>query len=158
MLLTVIYVANTFRISEDYHNEITQRLNKDVSSYIVEEVKGIYDGERIDKEQMGKLMHHVMALSPSTEVYLLDLNGTILQHVALKKVVKAEKVDLAPVKQFIQVSGEVYIKGDDPREIGGKKISLQHLLRLIINWLAICTPLLVGRIMMHLQQLTKVAM
>ncbi len=113
---------NSFELSEDYHNEITQALNKDVSRYIVDEVDGLYDGQQVNGEQMGVLMHHVMATNPNTEVYLLDLEGTILKHVAMNKVVKATSVDLGPVKQFIANEGKGYIKGDDPRELGNKKI------------------------------------
>jgi len=128
-ILSIIFGALAFfltqtslKTSEEYHNEITQGLNKDVSKYIVDEVQGLYDGETVVKERVGDLMHHVMATNPSTEVYLLDLQGNIIKHVAMDKVVKAEKVDLSPVKEFIAADGKAYIKGDDPREIGGKKI------------------------------------
>jgi len=112
----------SFQVSEEYHNEVTQILNRDVSHYIVEEVQGLYDGKQVNSEQVGVLMHHVMATNPSTEVYLLDMNGNILKHVAMDKVVKAESVDLEPINQFIANDGEIFIKGDDPKEIGAQKI------------------------------------
>jgi signal transduction histidine kinase len=67
-------------------------------------------------------MHHVMATNPATEVYLLDLEGRILKHVAMNKEVKADKVDLTPIKDFISKDGNLYIKGDDPKSLGEKKI------------------------------------
>lgn len=120
--LAFVFIQNSMRLSEDYHNEISQLLNRNVAKYIVEEVKGLYDGKEVDGEKVGVLMHHVMATNPSTEVYLLDMEGNILKHVAMDKVVKAERVDLAPVENFLAAEGEIYIKGDDPKEIGGKKI------------------------------------
>lgn len=122
LILTGFYVYHSYHISEDYHDEITQGLNKDVASHIVKEVQGLYDGKVINEEQMSLLMHHVMATNPATEVYLLDLQGNILKHVAMNKVVKATKINLVPVKKFIEAEGEIFIKGDDPRNIGGKKI------------------------------------
>ncbi len=122
LLLAFLMTKTSFKLSEDYHNEITQGLNKDVSKYIVKEVQGLYDGDSVVESKMGDLMHHVMATNPSTEVYLLNLEGFILKHVAMNKEVKAEKVDLTPIKAFISKAGNFYIKGDDPKTLGEKKI------------------------------------
>ncbi|MFC4720726.1 ATP-binding protein [Geojedonia litorea] len=122
-LLLAFLVTNTsLKLSKDYHDEITQGLNKNVSTYIVKEVQGLYDGKTVAESKMGDLMHHVMATNPATEVYLLDLEGHILKHVAMDKEVKAKKVDLAPIKNFISNDGNLYIKGDDPKGSGEKKI------------------------------------
>lgn len=122
-LLLAFLVTNTsLKLSEDYHNEITQGLNKNVSTFIVKEVQGLYDGTTVAEAKMGDLMHHVMATNPATEVYLLDLEGSILKHVAMNKEVKANKVDLAPIKEFISKEGNLYVKGDDPKIPGEKKI------------------------------------
>lgn len=120
--LAVLFVDLSVRLSEDYHNEISQGLNKNVAKYIVEEVKGLYDGDTVAESKMSYLMHAVMATNPATEVYLLDLNGNIIKHVAMNKEVKATKIDLAPVKKFIAKDGSIYIKGDDPKSPGEKKI------------------------------------
>jgi len=122
LLLAFLVTKTSLKFSEDYHNEITQGLNKNVSKYIVEEVQGLYDGETVAETKMGDLMHHVMATNPATEVYLLDLDGGILKHVAMNKEVKADRVDLAPIKEFIAKDGNLYIKGDDPKSLGEKKI------------------------------------
>ncbi|WP_053978540.1 sensor histidine kinase [Mangrovimonas xylaniphaga] len=128
-VLTLLFLGLAFlisnssvKLSEDYHDEITQGLNKDVSKYIVEEVQGLFDGDSVVESKMGDLMHHVMATNPATEVYLLDLEGNILKHVAMNKEVKATAIDLDPVREFISKDGQIYIKGDDPKTIGGKKI------------------------------------
>ncbi|MCH4824228.1 HAMP domain-containing histidine kinase [Gramella lutea] len=122
LLLAFLITRSSVRFSEDYHNEITQGLNKNVAKYIVEEVKGLYDGDSVAASKMGDLMHHVMATNPATEVYLLDLDGNILKHVAMDKEVKANKIDLEPIHKFIAADGEDYIKGDDPKLPGEKKI------------------------------------
>jgi len=122
LLLAYLMTNTSLKFSEDYHNEITQGLNKNVSTYIVKEVQGLYDGNEVAETKMGDLMHHVMATNPATEVYLLDLEGRILKHVAMNKEVKADKVDLTPIKDFISKDGNLYIKGDDPKSPGEKKI------------------------------------
>ncbi len=122
LILAYTIEKDSLRLSKDYHNEITQGLNKDVAKYIVEEVQGLYDGDSVAESKMSDLMHHVMATNPATEVYLLDLDGSIIKHVAMNKEVKASSVDLDPVKKFIAEDGEIYIKGDDPKLPGEKKI------------------------------------
>ncbi|WP_228851434.1 sensor histidine kinase [Aegicerativicinus sediminis] len=122
LVLGFFITKSSIKLSEDYHNEITQGLNKDVSKYIVKEVQGLYDGDTVAESKMSDLMHHVMATNPATEVYLLDLNGNILKHVAMNKEVKATSVDLVPIKEFIERDGKVYIMGDDPKLPGAKKI------------------------------------
>jgi len=120
--LAFFLVRNSFKISEEHHNEITQILNKDVSKHLSKEVKDLYDGKEVNGEQVGVMMHHVMATNPSTEVYLLDLEGKILHHVAMDKIVQAKKVSVEPIVKFINNNGEIYIKGDDPKELGAQKI------------------------------------
>ena len=122
VLLAFLITKTSTRLSEDYHNEISQGLNKDVSKFIVEEIQGLYNGDTVVEAKMGKLMHHVMATNPATEVYLLDLDGNILKHVAMNKEVKAKKINLAPIKEFIAKDGDTFVKGDDPKLPGTKKI------------------------------------
>ena len=122
LILAFFITKSSIKLSEDYHNEITQGLNKDVSKYIVQEVQGLYDGDSVAQSKMSDLMHHVMATNPATEVYLLDLEGNILKHVAMNKEVKATHVDLVPLETFIEKDGKLFILGDDPKLPGSKKI------------------------------------
>ncbi|QDO95481.1 HAMP domain-containing histidine kinase [Formosa sediminum] len=122
VLLAFLITKSSRSLSEDYHDEISQGLNKHVAKYIVEEIQGLYDGDTVAAAKMSSLMHHVMATNPATEVYLLDLDGNILKHVAMNKEVKAKTINLEPIKAFIAKDGEVFIKGDDPKLPGTKKI------------------------------------
>ena len=46
---------------------------------------------------MDDIMHSMMVLNPSIEVYLLDNQGNILNYVAPYKKVKLESVNLNPI-------------------------------------------------------------
>jgi signal transduction histidine kinase len=54
-------------------------------------------------------------------VYLLDVDGNILNYVAPYKKVKLTKVGLGPIHEFIDTQGQQFIKGDDPRNPGLQK-------------------------------------
>jgi signal transduction histidine kinase len=69
------------------------------------------------------MMHYMMVMNPKIEIYLLDNKGKILAFFAEpQKKVKAQYVDLGPLKDFISGSEEIPILGDDPRHPGRRKV------------------------------------
>ncbi len=124
MLLTAIgfaYLIISTRMSEEYFIEKNQRLNASIAQSIVQEVKPFINGE-LSEDATDAIMHHLMAINPSIEVYLLDAQGNILNYVAPYKKVVADKVRLAPVKKFLQGLDKGIIVGDDPRNPGVEKV------------------------------------
>ncbi|MCF8368698.1 MAG: HAMP domain-containing histidine kinase [Bacteroidales bacterium] len=121
LLLGLAYILITAFAANRYFKETTQRLNSHVAESMLLEVNPFVDG-KVNKEALGKIMHSMMAVNPSLEVYLIDPNGEILSFVVLDKKVKLNAIDLEPVKEFINYKGENYILGDDPRNPGEKTI------------------------------------
>jgi len=121
LLLGLAYILITTLASNRYYKETTQRLNAHVAESMLQEVKPFVDG-KVNKEALGKIMHSMMAVNPTLEVYLIDPQGKILSFVVLDKKVKLNSIDLEPVKEFIKAPGEKYIVGDDPRNPGHETI------------------------------------
>lgn len=121
MLLGISYTMLTISMAKRYSDETTQRLNANVASHMLLEVNPFIDG-KVNEEALGKIMHSMMAVNPSLEVYLLDPQGKILSFVVLDKKVKLQYISIEPVKQFIQEKGKSLIYGDDPRNPGKTKI------------------------------------
>ena len=117
LLLGLAYVLITTLASTRYYQETTQRLNAHVAEHLLQEVSPFVDG-KVNEESLGKIMHSMMAVNPSIEVYLLDPDGEILSFVVLDKKVKLSRVNVEPIRQFIVEKGEQYILGDDPRNPG----------------------------------------
>ncbi|MEM6360257.1 MAG: HAMP domain-containing sensor histidine kinase [Bacteroidota bacterium] len=123
-LLVVVgfaYVFITVNLSEKYAQERNQRLNASIAEHIISEVKPYVEGE-LDTTATDEIMHHMMAINPSVEVYILDEAGNILNYVAPYKKVKLKKVKLRPVREFISTKGQEYVVGDDPRNPGKQKV------------------------------------
>lgn len=116
-----VYIWITAQNAQRYFQETTQRLNKEVASYLIKEVNPFQDG-KINEEALGVIMHSMMAVNPSIEVYLLNPTGEILSYVVLDQLVKLKTVDINPVLDFIQTGGEKFILGDDPRNPGAKSV------------------------------------
>ncbi|MEO0897175.1 MAG: HAMP domain-containing sensor histidine kinase [Bacteroidota bacterium] len=113
-LIGLTYVFVTAYTAQKYYAETTQRLNKDVASHMLHEVKPFENGE-VNEKALHTIMHSMMAVNPSLEVYLLDNEGEILSFVVLDKKVKLKSVDLEPVKEFLHTDGGQLVLGDDPR-------------------------------------------
>ncbi len=111
--LTYNYISHY--VAEEYILEVNQKLYGGVADSTSMVTNPMADGE-IDQAAIMDIMHSMMVINPSVEVYLLDTTGTIITHVAPNKKVKLKSVNLKPVKTFIQ-SGEdrPFLKGDDPR-------------------------------------------
>ncbi len=121
ILLGLAYVTITAYSARKYFQETTQRLNAHVAEEMLKEVNPFVNGE-INQEAVGKIMHSMMAVNPSLEVYLLAPDGQILKYVVLEKDVHLSRISLGPVKRFLNAEGETYVLGDDPRNPGGQTI------------------------------------
>lgn len=116
-----IYFYFSVQMAELHFQEKNQRLNANVAKSIAKELKPFLDGE-LNEPAADDIMHHMMAINPSIEVYLLDPEGSILKYVAPYKKVVREKVDLAPIRSFLGCKGKDLILGDDPRKEGRTKV------------------------------------
>lgn len=121
VLLGVSYTFITITMAKRYADETTQRLSANVASHMLLEVTPFVDG-KVNEEALGKIMHSMMAVNPSLEVYLLDPQGKILSFVVLDKKVKLQYVSVDPINQFLATKGKSLIYGDDPRNPGKSKI------------------------------------
>lgn len=124
ILLVVIGTAHVFlsiSAAETFFQERNQRLNAPIAKSIIQEVKPIIDGVIADNAA-DDIMHHMMAVNPSIEVYLLDPDGKIMAHVAPYKKVKLTEVSTGPIQRFIDTEGEKFVLGDDPRNPGAEQI------------------------------------
>ena len=121
LIVGLIYIGITASLAEKYSQERTQVLNASIAGHIIQEVKPFIDGE-LSESATDEIMHHMMAINPGIEVYILDPSGNILNYVAPYKRVKLDRVNLEPVQRFIESGGSKYITGDDPRNPGKSKV------------------------------------
>ena len=116
-----LYIYLTAYTSRTYFDEVNQKLNGNIAEYTVREVTPLVDGT-VDTSAIQDIMHSMMVINPSVEVYLLDMEGNIVTYVAPYKEVKMDRVSLEPVYDFLQSENDRIIKGDDPRNPGQSKV------------------------------------
>ena len=115
-----IVIVTLFSI-EMYQQEVTQRLNRHLAEQIVAE-KLLMKKNRVNQEALADIFHMLMVINPSIEVYLLDTRGKILAFSADPGKVKRSRVDLEPIRDMLEKNVTIPIRGDDPRDPGGKKV------------------------------------
>ena len=116
-LLGVVYVAVSAYTAQHFVSEMNQQLYGDVAKHLVKETQPIKNGQP-DTAATHDIMHSIMVVNPSVEVYLLDTTGKIIDYVVPNSTVKMERVDLAPVREFIAADGKIFVEGDDPKTPG----------------------------------------
>ena len=117
--LSFVYI--TVHYSGLYFEEVSQRLNKNTAADIAAHSTPFTDG-KVNEKAMEQMFDQVMSINPSLEVYLLDNEGKILSFYAPQKKVVLTKIDLVPVKKFINTKGNEYITGSDPHHPSRSKI------------------------------------
>jgi signal transduction histidine kinase len=96
-----------------YHQELYQKLNRDLAQHIVAHETLLRDGEP-DEQRLKGLFENMMALNPSVEVYLTDTTGKILTYSAPEGKVRLQRVDTGPIRRFL-AGEQLPVLGDDPR-------------------------------------------
>lgn len=116
LIIASLYIYITYRSSLEYSQETAQKLSRPLAKRIAKETKPFIDGQ-LNETELEEVFHNVMILNPSVEVYLLDTTGSILSFFAPFGKVKLDRVDLAPIRNFI-ADEDLFVKGEDPRNPG----------------------------------------
>ncbi|MCB9297451.1 MAG: HAMP domain-containing histidine kinase [Lewinellaceae bacterium] len=113
------YILITSYTARQYLQEVNQRLYGSIAKQLVKETRPLVNGQP-DTAATHDIMHSMMVINPSVEVYLLDTAGRIIDYVVPYKSVKLERVGLGPVREFIDSEGQAFVLGDDPKKPGAK--------------------------------------
>ena len=128
LLMGASYIFVTGYFANKYNEARAQKVNANIANHLIAEkfqnASPFLEDGSVNKPLFGDLMHDMMAINRSIEVYLLGANGDILYSVVLDHSDKSEvkSVSLEPIKAFISTQGEEHIVGDDPRNPGKQKI------------------------------------
>jgi len=107
--------------TQNYYEEITQRLNSSIAMYVTGE-RQLMEDFVVNREALSLLARQAMIINPTVEIFLLDTEGNILAHNFPPESIVQHKVDLAPVKALIGGHVKMPLRGTDPRNPHRKKI------------------------------------
>ncbi|SEA77329.1 HAMP domain-containing protein [Flavobacterium gillisiae] len=124
ILLAIVgasHVYISYKYSTEYLDEVNQQLNHNTAKNIIENSTPFYNGEVI-KPALNEMFHHVKAINPNLEVYLVDPKGAIISYYPPEKKLLTNTISLLPIKEFIEDKSNSFIKGDDPLNPATKKV------------------------------------
>ena len=107
--------------TQNYYEEITQRLNASIAMYVTGE-RQLMEDFVVNREALSLLAQQAMIINPTVEVFLLDTEGNILAHAFPPESIVQNQVDLSPVKALIGGNVEMPLRGTDPRNLDREKI------------------------------------
>lgn len=129
VFMGALYIFITAYFADKYYHETSQKLNAQLAQHLIDEKfkdkAPFLDNGEVNKALFGDIMHDMMAVNQSIEVFLLDNEGTVLYSVVLDHddpKAPITHVNLEPVQQFITQKGQTYVLGDDPRNTAEQKI------------------------------------
>ena len=123
LLVLCAAVACTVQLwtSMQYGNAMVQRLSGGLAQHIVQREPLLDNQGRVDRTALKPLFDRLMTFNPSVELYVLSPDGELLADAAPPGHIKRQRVDIAPVQQFL--GGEVMpVYGDDPRSTDQRKV------------------------------------
>jgi len=120
IVLGLVYIGIASHLSHRYINEVHQQLYADIASHLAKSTHPFKNGKP-DTLVTHDIIHSMMVVNPSAEIYLLDTAGAIIDYVVPQKTVKRKQVDLSQIKTFI--SGKsIQLEGDNPKQVDEKSI------------------------------------
>ncbi|XLS29585.1 ATP-binding protein [Flavobacteriaceae bacterium M23B6Z8] len=128
VLMGISYILITGYYTREHNQATIQKLHAGVADHIIDEkfkdASPFLENGEVNKALFGDLMHDMMAVNRSIEVYLLDEKGLILYSVVLDhdENSPSNRVSLTPIEHFIATGGQEFILGDDPRAKDEQKI------------------------------------
>ena len=108
------------RSSDLRQEEVIQGLSRGLAAHIAERSELMGAGG-LRPDAVRRLFGQLMIVNPSVEVYLLDNGGRITGNDAPPGHVKRDRIDLAPVRRFLD-GAPLPILGDDPRSAAARKV------------------------------------
>lgn len=82
----------------------------------------LISGGAPDLDSLRELASHAMVINSTAEIYLLDIEGNIMGHGLPPESVMRDKVDLGPLRELIEGSAPMPIRGDEPRSGSDRKV------------------------------------
>jgi len=108
-----------------YFQKFTQQINSPIAMYVAEHLTNS-STNGLDANQLLEVAHHVQMLNPSVELYLLDPEGYVIDQSIDPKRLQLNKIDLEPVRKFLDNNQRFPLLGDDPRNSAQRMIFSVH--------------------------------
>jgi len=120
-LLAATYLVLTISFTRLHFEEVNQKLHFALAQSLVDH-STLLPGGDVDLNAFKSVFENLMVVNPAIELYLTDAQGRLLAFSAPDGAVKRDRIDLAPIRAFLEGSRSLPIRGTDPRDLDGTKV------------------------------------
>jgi two-component system OmpR family sensor kinase len=120
-LLAATYLVLTISFTRLHFEEVNQKLHFALAQSLVDH-STLLPGGDVDLQAFKSVFQNLMVVNPAIELYLTDTQGRLLAFSAPEGAVKRDRIDLAPIRAFLEGSRSLPIRGTDPRDLSGNKV------------------------------------
>jgi signal transduction histidine kinase len=113
-VLGITYILIASWVSKKTFYEINQQLYGNIALHLANSAHPLKDSKP-DTLVTHDIIHSIMVINPSVEVYLLNPEGKIIDFIVPDKSVKKREVDIGAVRKYISDGGKKYVVGDNPK-------------------------------------------
>jgi signal transduction histidine kinase len=121
MFLGAIFLLVSVYSTRQYEAEVVQRVNRALAANLVGQDVLLVDGE-VNEAALENVFRTLTVINPNIEVYLLDMEGRVVQHSPAPEALRRNKISVEPIKAFLKDGATLPIVGDDPRSESGVKV------------------------------------
>lgn len=120
-LLAGTYVVLTISFTRLHFEEVNQKLHFALAQSLVDH-NTLLPGGDVDLAAFKAVFENLMVVNPAIELYLTDTQGRLMAFSAPEGAVKRDRIDMAPIRAFLEGSRSLPIRGTDPRDPTGTKV------------------------------------
>ena len=120
--LSALFIRGTLTTAQRYYQEITQQINRDLASTILQAEPNLMVDGSVDTDKFDKSAKALAMTNPGVEVYILGLDGHIIGSSVDMEELETDTVDTGPVLTFLNTNHAFPLLGTDPRQLGNMKI------------------------------------
>jgi len=121
VILGFTYIGIASWVSKKNFDEINQQLYGNIASHLAGSTHPLKEG-RPDTLVTHDIIHSIMVINPSVEVYLVNPEGKIIDFVVPDRSVRTREVDMSAVRQYLRDNGKKYVEGINPKRPERKSI------------------------------------
>lgn len=120
-IMGISYLFISYGLAKHYMQQVQTQIHLHVADTIIQDHQLSSQGQ-INQKALSNTFRHYMLLNPYLEIYLIDLEGHVLQYSADKKKIKRHVIPVAPLEKFLhQPDLTDFPLGADPRSLSDDK-------------------------------------
>lgn len=117
LLTALLVIATVVYAFQRFENETAYRRGMGFLGRVVSMYDDIFAMHQLSPEEFQRWLRGLLLYAPDSELYLLDLQGTVLAKTGPARLGPGTRVALAPVRESIERSDASFVMGDDPERM-----------------------------------------